>query len=194
MVAAGTLDAALTAIRDQAAEIDARVRRRAAALTAEAAVTARLRDAEAARRRAERALDSHDEQQPRGLWARLTGKLRRWREERKRLDAAFDVAIQQERAAEQSAAVPRRAVAAVGRDGTRDAERWDALHRAEAAVRAGRRDVMEAAAGGDLDTAIRLSRPPPRPVPSRAERDGRKPEPGPTAPAPSPVPRPPRAK
>lgn len=192
MAAAGTRDAALTAIRRGAEEINARAQRRAAALAAEAAATARLRNTEDVRRRAAQALDAHDVQRPRGLWAAITGRSRRWRERRDHLDAAFDAAVRAEQAAERAAAAPRRAVAAVGRDGQRDAERRDALQRAEAAIRAGDRNVTEAAAHGDIATAIRLFRPPSRSVPSRAGRDGR--EPAPTVATPVLTPRPPWVK
>lgn len=193
MVAAEARDAALAAIRRQVDEIDARGRRRAAALAAEAAATARLRATADVRRRAAQALDAHDMQRPRGLWSVVTGRTQRWWKERDRLDAAFDIAAQTEQAAERDAAGTRWAVAAVGRDGTRDAERQAALRRVETAIIAGRGDVAEAAARGDLSGAMRLSQPP-RPTPSRARRDGREPEPAPTAPAPVPAPRPPWAK
>lgn len=194
LAAARKRDAALATIRNQIAEVEQRVRRRAAALAAEAAASARLREAEDVRRHAGRAVDSHDERQPSGWWALVTGRSRRWREQRARLDATFDTAAHRELAAERDAAGARRAVAAVGRDGARDAERRDALRRVEAAVCAGRRDVMEAVAGGDLDSAVHLSRPPPHPVTSRAGQHGREPEPVPTVPVPVPAPRPPWTK
>ncbi|WP_148294325.1 relaxase/mobilization nuclease domain-containing protein [Azospirillum sp. B506] len=192
MAAAEVREAALAVIRRAVAEGDARARRRAAALAAETAATAHLRDAEDVRRRAAQALDAHDAQRPRGLWAAITGRSRRWREERDHLDAVFDAAVRAERTAERDTTVSRQAVAAVGRDGRRDAERRDVLRRTEAAVRAGRRDVVEAARRGDIETAIRLSRPPPRPAPSRPGRDER--EPAPTVAATVPAPRPPWTK
>ncbi|PWC45870.1 hypothetical protein TSO221_15055 [Azospirillum sp. TSO22-1] len=186
MDAAGAQDAALSAIRRGMEEIEARRRQRAAALAAEAATTARLRDAEEVRRGAGRALDKHDERRPSGLWAAITGRTRWWRQERERLEAVHDAAVRAERAAERDAAVSCRTVAAVGRDGRRDAERREALRRVEAAVLAGRRAVTETAGRGNIDAAVRLVRPP-RPAPR--DGHGTVPTPEPDAPGPRLIPK-----
>lgn len=160
---------AAEAIAREIATIGARVARRAALRRAAAAAAEVARDAERDVARAERAVEDHQERRPCGVLAWLMGRTAAWRRQLVGLEALWDKAHKAERDTETERRCAHAAAARAGgtRDDERDEARLNDLHRVEAAIRVGRRDVIEAVGRGDLDCATAIVRPRPQPSASK---------------------------